>query len=209
MSRRPLPLLLALALALSSSPARAQEGTVELTGAEVLLTDRVVLPAGRYTAEVAVYDPASRRGTVVSQPFVLGEAPGADGTAASSLVLGRGAMQVEGAAGADPFVVPGGTRVDPCPEGHFVKALGDRLVPCFRFYGRAGGVYRMKLDFLRAGKTVVSTGELALPVDTRGEAVVARAFGLDAFQPGDYTAVVTVTGAGGPPVTITSAFRVE
>jgi VWFA-related protein len=170
--------------------------------------DRVVLGAGSYTAEVAIYDPSSKRATVVERAFTLGEAPPAGVPASSSLVLGRGAVKVDAAAG-DPFVVPGGARGEPSPDARFVKALGDRLVPYVRLYGKPGVAYRVKVDFVRAGKVVITTGELALPVDEKGEAVVARAFGLDAFAPADYTARVTIVVPDGAPIVLTADFRVE
>ena len=170
--------------------------------------ERVVLPEGRYTVSVAVYDPSSRRATIADREVAVG-APLPDGApATSSLVLGRSAAKVDAAAG-DPFVVPGGMRVEPSPDGRFVRAAGERILPYFRFYGRPGGTYRMKVEFLRDGKPVVATAEMPLAVDAKGEAVDARAFPLDKFAPGAYTARVTILEAGAPPIVLASDFTVE
>jgi len=100
-------------------------------------------------------------------------------------------------------------RVEPSADGRLSKSRGDRLLPYFRLYGRAGAEYRMKIEFVRDGKTIISTGELPLTVDSTGEAVVARAFDLAAFEPGAYTARVTVTPAGAAPFTTAADFVVE
>ena len=171
--------------------------------------DRVVLGPGRYTVTVAVYDPTSKKAAVVEREISLGEAPTENAPALSSVVVGRGATKTESGAPADPFVVPGGMRVEPSPDGRLSKARGDRLIPYFRLYGKVGAEYRVKIDFVRDGKTMVSSGELPLTIDSTGEAAVARAFDLASFQPGAYAARVTVTPPGAAPITTATDFVVE
>src|SRR5690606_34216387 len=132
---------------------------------------------GRYTIQVATYDPVSKRAGVAERGFEIPAIPA--GTAAlSGLVLGRGAEQAAAGA-ADPMVVPGGLRVVTNPDMRFSKKLGDRLVPYFRVYGPAGASYAVKIEFLKGDKPVVATDPMPLSIDTTGESVVAQAFGLD------------------------------
>jgi len=49
----------------------------------------------------------------------------------------------------------------------------------------------------------------AQKLELRGEAVVARAFDLASFEPGAYTARVTVTPTGGAPFTAAADFVVD
>lgn len=172
--------------------------------------DRVVLGPGRYTVTVAVYDPVSKKATVVERAIALGDAPSVGGPALSSLVVGRGAQKAAPGTESDPFFVPGGARIDPSPDGRLVKSAGDKLISYFRFYGKPGADYRMKIDFLHDGKPMVSTNDTPLPVDAKtGEGVIAKVFPLDSFQPGSYTARVTVTVPGGSPLAATVDFVVE
>ena len=166
----------------------------------------LLLGPGRYTIQVATYDPVSKRAGMVERPLELPALP--NGSAAlSGIVLGRGAEQA--AAGArDPMVVPGGLRVVTNPDMRFSKKLGDRLVPYFRVYGPAGASYDVKIELLKGDKPVVATDAMALTIDTTGDSVVAQAFTLDDMGTGTYTARVTLTAPGAAPVVATQPFEV-
>ena len=110
----------------------------------------LLLGPGRYTIQVATYDPVSKRAGVVERALEVPALPGGN-PALSGLVLGRGAEKAaEGAT--DPMVVPGGLRVVTNPDMRFSKKLGDQLVPYFRVYGPSGASYSVKIELLKGNR---------------------------------------------------------
>lgn len=174
--------------------------------------DRLMLKPGTYTATVAFYDPSSRKASVEEHEFTLGPLPSATQPATSSLVLARGAQPAgqSPAAGSDHFIVPGNVRVLTNPSGRFSKSRGDRVIPYFRFWGKPGATHTMKIEFTRDGKVTTATPPILIQLDSStGEAVSARAFPLDGFEPGVYTATLTVTETtGDAPIIVTREFEV-
>jgi VWFA-related protein len=170
------------------------------------------LAPGRYTLKVGVYDPTSKRATVISRPIVVPELPADGAPALSSLVLGRALEPGEGAAG-DPFMAGAATRVVPDAAVRFSKAGGDRVYAFFRLAALApGSKYRMQLQVRRGEAVVAATPVTALEAaDARGETSTVSTIALDAFEPGAYRVTLAVLPPeGATPVATTSAgFTVE
>jgi VWFA-related protein len=169
------------------------------------------LAPGRYSLEIALYDPTSKRGGVVMRNVTL-PAVAASGVALGSVVLSRGAEPVGSSAARrdDPFRL-GEVRILPTAPSTFSKQRGDKLVAYFALRGAPHARYRSQLQFARAGKTVVSTPVEPLPeTDAAGLARAAPVVPLGGFEPGDYRLVLVVLGDGSEPVATTfTSFRVE
>jgi VWFA-related protein len=158
----------------------------------------LVLPPGVYRVAVGVYDPASKRGTVVERQISLRGRDSAAELKLSSLVLSRTAEPADdpAAAAADPFVFGGKARVIPNVDGRFLKSRGDRLIAYFRLAAPPAKQYSVQMAFYREGKVVVSTPSTPLTTDAAGAASLAPVFPLADFEPGSYVVQLTVSEPG-------------
>lgn len=166
---------------------------------------------GRYTLQVGVHDPTSKRATVLTRAIVVPDLPGSGAPAISSLVLGR-SIEPGGGSASDPFLVGSATLVVPDPTARFSKARGDRLYAFFRLAAAPGAGYRMQLQVLRDTTAVVASPIALLPLaDARGDSSNLSTLSLDALEPGSYRAVVVILAVDAPtPVATASAsFTVE
>ncbi len=159
-------------------------------------SSRQVLPPGPYVLQVGVYDPASKRGGVVSRRITL---PATGGSPAlSSLVLASRteAPAPDGRGQLNPFSVEG-TSVVPDATGRFSKSSGGQMIPYFKIYGAPGESYQTRVVFMQGDRMVSSTPLVApAPVGASGETSVASVVSLSGFEPGPYRAVLQVFAPG-------------
>lgn len=194
---------------------RLQEFRTEMLGL-VPFPQPLVLAPGSYTLQIGVYDPNSKKGTVIERKIMLPALPTSDRPALSSLVLSRVATPVaaeEGAAAAtDPLVVDGKMRVVPNATGIFSKSRGDRLISYFRLHAPAGAQYEMLMHFMVGEEVLVGTPPTPLtPVDAKGYTSGSPVLKLDDFKPGTYRAVLYIVppGTKTPVATVSTTFTVE
>jgi VWFA-related protein len=176
----------------------------------------LVLAPGSYTLQIGVLDPTSKKSTVVERKITLPALPGAGQPALSSLVLSRFAAGVTDAerqaAGGDPLVVDGKTRIVPNATGQFVKSKGDKLIAYFQLLGSPSAKYEMLIQFMAGDKLVVGTAPQPLPVaDANGLVSYSPVLPLDGFAPGSYRAVLYIVppGSSQPVATAMTPFTVE
>lgn len=164
-------------------------------------TQSLALAPGSYVFQIGVYDPNSKKGTVVERKITLPPLPEAGKPALSSLVLSRLAAGVEpeerDAAASDPLVFEGKTRIVPNATGQFEKSRGDKLIAYFSLRAAPNTKYEMLIQFMSGDQLVVGTPPQALPpTDANGLVAYSPVLPLDGFQPGSYRAVLYIVPAG-------------
>lgn len=175
----------------------------------------LVLQPGSYAVQIGVYDPTSRKGTVIERKITLPALPASGKEALSSLVLGTDAVSVgpdDLTAATDPLVFNGQMRIVPSATGRFVKKNGDRMIAYFTFQGTPGKAYEMILHFMKGEEAVVGTPPSPLgPLDAAGRASAAPEVPLVGLEPGSYRAVLYVVPAGSkqPVAQAVTPFQVE
>jgi hypothetical protein len=176
----------------------------------------LMLPPGAYVFDIGVYDPSSKKGTVIERRITLPPVPAAGQPALSSLVLSRitaGLGDDERAAAAnDPLVLGGTTRIVPNATGQFEKSKGDKLITYFQLRAAPNTTYEMLFQFMAGDQVVVGTPPKALPpTDANGLVAFGPVLELDGFKPGSYRAVLYIVPAGSnqPIATAMTPFTVE
>ena len=175
----------------------------------------IVLPAGTYKVQVAVYDPNAQKGTVVERAMLLPKAP-PETPMLSSIVLSREVVPVSekerDQAASDPLVFEGTTRIVPNATNRFVKSRGDQLVAYFRFYGAASKQYQARVEFVRDNQVVSASKATDLPpTSAAGETSFAPTLPITGLEPGAYLArVIVIDPATSQTVaSATANFRVD
>jgi VWFA-related protein len=176
----------------------------------------LVLAPGSYTLQIGVYDPNSKKGTVIERKIMLPPLPASDKPALSSLVLARVATPVaaeeRAVAATDPLVVDGKLRVVPNATAIFSKSKGDRLIFYFRLHAPAGAQYDMLMHFMAGEQVLVGTPPTPLtPVDAKGYTSGSPVLELADFKPGTYRAVlyIVLPGTKTPVANVSTTFTVE
>lgn len=179
-------------------------------------SQQLVLAPGAYKIQIGVYDPVSKKASVIERSITLPPLAAAGLPTVSSVVLSRYAEAVAPAeaklVARDPFVIDGKMRVVPNPSGQFVKSRGDKMVVYFQVQGKPNTQYQVLMQFLLGDQVIVGTPATAMPVtDPNGKVVMAPTIPLDAFQPGSYRAVVYILAPGEqkPIATAMTTFRVD
>lgn len=192
---------------LSRSARFHAERAAALAGGRVALACQApqrALAPGSYRLRLVVFDPTSRRGSVVSRTFTLPEVAPASAPSLSSLVVARYTEPAIGGEPHDPFLVDAKTRVVPDASGRVSRSHGDRLAVFSKLYGMPGVQYLSRLEFILGSKVVMTTPVEKLPaIPASGELATAPVVPVDALQPGAYRVVLKVFAPGsGTPVAV-------
>lgn len=196
----------------------AAEQLATLQGQEVTIESfpqPLVLEPGAYSIELGVYDPNSKKASVLTKPLRLPPLPRAGAAGLSGIVLSRVIVKADDLGRTvppnDPLLL-GGAYVIPSVTASFSKARNEAVSVFFRFYGTSGRQYQARIQIVRDGKPVTATAPMAMPeVGPAGEVGFAPTFPIASLQPGSYRLFVHVAevGAPAPVASGTQVFTVE